>query len=791
MKISYNWLKDYLPLNEDPYQIGEKLSLTGLEVEEIIEKKLDIPNVVVGKVLSSEKHPNADKLSVCRVDVGDEELTIVCGAPNVAPGQTVPVAKVGALLPIGMKIRKSKIRGVESVGMICSEEELGLAEHSDGIWVLPDTLPIGVPLAQALQFETDYILDISVTPNRPDCLSHIGVAREVGAIIGKPIQKPEVQLSEMDQPAADYIKIRIDTPEGCPRYAARVIRNIRVGESPAWLVQRLEAVGMRSINNVVDVTNYVMMETGHPLHAFDYDLIRGGQIIVRESVEGEKFTTLDDKEHTLKAGTVLICDAERPVAIGGIMGGLNSEVNQNTVNILLESAYFKPESIQRSARYLDIHSEASQRFERGADPNGVLYALDRAAQLIAELAGGEVLKGAVDEYPRKIEPKRIPLKTEQINRLLGTNLSAKEMSEILERIELRVEDGEVVVPTFRPDLERVADLAEEVARLYGLDNIPAKEQTVIQYRIPRNELDFFADRLREILTGMGIQEVITNSMINREVWEKLTGKPIYPILNPISRDMDGMRNSLLPSLAQVIQHNRNRQIKDLRIFEINRTFHPGSSLNEQPKEVLRLAIAITGKRDGNVWYSTHQDVDVYDIKGIMEALLDKISLDNYRFIYYSDSVLESPALQIVAGNEELGMLGELNHEIASFYEIDDSVFVAELNVSNLLENRRTDKKYQPIPRFPYIDRDLALVVDQELEAGKLIELIRQKGGKLLSRVEIFDIYRGKQIPPDKKSVALRLIFQSPERTLKEEEVNRTMTKIIKAVEATFQAKLRE
>lgn len=791
MKISFNWLKDYLNLTEDPYQIGEKLSLTGLEVEEIIEKKLDIPNVVVGKVLSSEKHPNADKLSVCRVDVGDEELTVVCGAPNVAAGQTVPVAKVGAVLPIGMKIRKSKIRGVASEGMICSEEELGLAEHSDGIWVLPDSLPVGVPLAQALNFETDYILDISVTPNRPDCLSHIGVAREVGAIIGQKVRKPEIRLQEVDEPAANHIRIRIDTPEGCPRYAARVIRNIKVGPSPSWLVQRLEAVGMRSINNVVDVTNYVMMETGHPLHAFDYDLIQGKQIIVRESTEGEKFTTLDDKEHTLRAGTVLICDAERPVAIGGIMGGLNSEVSQSTVNILLESAYFKPESIQRSARYLEIHSEASQRFERGADPNGVLYALDRAAQLIAELAGGEVLKGAVDEYVRKIEPKRVPLKTEQINRLLGTRLSAEEMSEILERIDLKVEDGEVVVPTFRPDLERVADLAEEVARLYGLDNIPARQSTVINYRIPRNELDRFADELRDILTGMGIQEVITNSMINREVWEKLTGKPIYPILNPISRDMDGMRNSLIPSLAQVIRHNRNRQIKDLRIFEINRTFHPGKSLDEQPEEVLRLAIALTGKRDGDIWYSSHQNVDFYDIKGIAEALFHKISLDNYQLIYYSDSVLVTPALQAVTGNEEVGVIGELSHEITSFFEIEDNVYVAEFSVTKLLENRRTDKKYHPIPRFPYIDRDLALVVDQELEAGKLIELIRQKGGKLLSRVEIFDIYRGKQIPADKKSVALRLIFQSPERTLKEEEVNTAMNKILKAVQETFQAKLRE
>lgn len=791
MKISYNWLKDYLNLDEDPYQLGEKLSLTGLEVEEVIEKKMDFSNVVVGKVLSSGKHPNADKLSVCRVSVGDEELTIVCGAPNVAAGQTVPVARVGASLPIGLKIRKSKIRGVHSEGMICSEEELGLADHSDGIWVLPDELPLGVPLAQALNFETDYILDVAVTPNRPDCLSHIGVAREVGAIVGQHIHKPAIDLSEAGDPVSSQVSVRIDSPESCPRYSARLIRHIRVGESPAWLVRRLEAVGMRSINNIVDVTNYVMLETGQPLHAFDFDLIRGQRIIVRESREGETFTTLDDRERVLRAGTILICDAERPVAIGGIMGGINSEVSRNTAHILLESAYFKPESIQRSARYLGLSTEASQRFERGADPNGTRYALDRAAQLIAELAGGEVQSGVVDEYPEKIEPWRVPLDSKKINRLLGLNLSGEEMAEILGRIDLPVANGQVVVPTFRPDLKRVADLAEEVARLYGLDNIPAKEKWTIDYKIARNELDYFTDRLKDMLTGMGVQEVVTNSMVPREVWEKLTGQPIYPILNPISRDMDGLRNSLLPSLAQVIQHNQNRQIKDLRIFEVNRVFYHPGDLKQQPREELKIGIALSGKRDGNLWFSSRQDTDFYDIKGLLEALFNKISLDNWDFIYYSDTALEEDALQVKVGDEAIGIMGALSSHIRSHFEIESDVFVAEISVQTLFENRKLDKTYTPIPRFPFVERDLALVVDEDLEAGKLLQVITEKGGKLLARVEVFDIYRGKQVPEGKKSVALRLVFQSPKRTLKEEEINRIMNKIIKTVSHTFGAKLRD
>ena len=791
MKISYNWLKDYLDLTIDPHQLAERLSLTGLEVEEVIEKRLDFPEVVVGNVLISEKHPNADKLRICRVDVGDMELSIVCGAANVAEGQTVAVAKVGALLPNGLKIRKSKIRGEQSEGMICSEQELGLAERSEGIWVLPDNLPVGVPLAKALNFQTDYILDLAVTTNRPDCLSHIGVARKVGALIDQHIKKPVVRLSEINETAASQVKIRIDTPQGCPRYSARVIRNIKVGKSPSWLVRRLEAVGTRSINNVVDITNYILMETGHPLHAFDFDLIEGKQIVVRESVEGEKFITLDDKERELRTGTVLICDAEKPVAIGGIMGGLNSEVHRNTVNVLLESAYFQPESIQRSSRYLGLSTEASQRFERGADPNGTIFALDRAALLIAELCGGEIYKGIVDEYPAPVVSKKIPLQVEQINVLLGTALTLREMTELLQGIDLKVQDGIVLIPTFRPDLERVADLAEEVARLYGLDNIPARQNMTINYNVLRNEMDFFVDELKNILTGMGLQEVLTGSMVNKEVCEKLTGKPIYPILNPISRDMDGMRNSLIPSIAQVIQHNRNRQRKNIRLFEMNRVFIPKYKLQELPEEELRLCIALSGKREKELWYSSRQNTDYYDIKGIVENLLNKISLDNWNFIYYSDFVIEEGGLGVQVEKDVIGKLGRLKDTIANNFEIEDEVFIADISVRKLFKNRIIDKKYKAIPRFPGIERDLALIIDEELQADKLVEIIYKNGGNLLSRVDVVDLYRGKQISEGKKSIAFRLTFQSTERTLTENEVSSLLDKILKSLSKAFNAKLRD
>ena len=786
MKISYNWLKDYLDLNIDPYELADKLSLAGLEVEEVVENRLDFEHVVVGKVLSKEKHPDADKLSLCTVDVGNEQLFIVCGAPNVAAGQTVPVAKIGADLPIGLKIRKSKIRGQESMGMICSEAELGLSDKADGIWVLPDELSAGTPLHEGLNYETDYIYDIALTPNRPDCLSHIGVAREVGAIIGKKIKKIDPLFAEKAIPASDKISVTIQCPDTCPRYSARYIENIKIGPSPEWLARRVEKVGMRSINNVVDITNYVLMETGHPLHAFDYTFVKDGKIIVRESTDGEMFTTLDGKERKLKSKTVLICDAERAVALGGIMGGLNSEVNDNTTSILLESAYFVPESVQVNSRHLGLSTEASQRFERGADPNGTEYAINRATQLLVELCGGEVFKGIVDAYPTPVEPKQIELKTEQINNLIGTELSEAEMSGILDKIEIPVDKHMVIAPTFRPDLERVADVAEEVLRLYGLNNVASAKMTSIPYQLRMNEEDFFVDRLKNLLTGMGLQEVLTGSMVSKELWSKFTEAPLYPILNPISKDMDVLRNALIPSLAQVIQHNSHRQVKDLKIFEINKIFLPGQSLSELPNEIKKLSIAFYGTRDGNDWYSSKTSVDFYDIKGFVLTLLDKISLDCPNLIYYSDS----EKAEVVYDKKTIGWFGALDRKIASVYEIEEPVYVAELELGSLFDLQTTERSFKHIAKFPWVDRDIALVVNEDINAGEILDQIRRNGGKYLKDVGIFDVYKGKQVESGKRSIAFRLIFQSPDRTLSDDDVNPVFDKIISIVTKKFNAKLR-
>ncbi|RMF57399.1 MAG: phenylalanine--tRNA ligase subunit beta [Calditrichaeota bacterium] len=792
MKISYNWLKEYVELSLSPEKLAEALSLVGLEVEEVIEKRLDIPGIVVGKVLKTEKHPNADKLTLCTVTIGESsELHIICGAPNVAEGQTVPVAMVGSKLPNGMKIRKAKIRGVESEGMICSEEELGLSDHSEGIWVLPDGLELGKPLAQALEFETDYVFDIGVTPNRPDALSHIGVAREVAAIEGKPLQLPEPDFTELKESVENLVQVEILCPEGCPRYAARLIRNVKIGPSPTWMVRRLEAVGLRSINNVVDITNYVLMETGHPLHAFDFKYINGGKIIVRESKEGESFTTLDEKEHTLPEGTVLICDAERPVAIGGIMGGLNSEVTSTTTEVLLESAYFNPEFIRRSNRVLGIHSEAAQRFARGADPNGVLYAQARATQLLVELCEGEVYAGVVDNYPRKIYPVEIELEPERINTLIGVDLSVQKMSELLNKIGLKVQNGKVIVPTFRPDITQTADIAEEVARLYGYDNIPLPENTALPYQAWQNEFDDFIEEIKTILSDAGYQEVITNSMINSQQWEEWTGEKIYPILNPISRDMDGLRNTLIPSLLGVLQWNVNRQMREqLAVFEINTVFHHPGDIHQQPTELIQLGLAITGLREGDGWYSNRQLFDFYDIKGIVEYLADKIFLDNIQFIPYDGFAVEYQALEMKSGTESLGYLGKLKKSLQKKFDLENPVFVAEINLRKVFELVQRERRYREIPRYPRVERDLAIVVDRIVEVQQLLDEIREKGGEYLTSAYVFDIYTGEQIDKTKKSVAFRLFFQSTERTLTENEVNAFTDRILNSLEKKFGARLR-
>jgi phenylalanyl-tRNA synthetase beta chain len=792
MKVSYNWLKDYVDFDLTPEQMSEKLTMVGFEVEEIIETLPKFENIVVGKVKSCEKHPDADRLSLCEVELPTETFNVVCGAPNVKTGQNIPFAQIGVVLPNGLKIKKAKIRGVESFGMICSEEELGFVDKSDDIWELPQEWQIGEDVFNRISDIQDFIFDLAITPNRPDALSMIGIAREVAAFTNNDLKLPEINLVEEDESASNFIKIEIDNPEGCPRYAAKVIKNIEVNPSPKWMSDRLKKAGVRPINNIVDITNYILIETGQPLHAFDYKFIEDKEIIVRFSKSKEKFTTLDEKERELPNETVLICDGKKPVAIGGIMGGLNSEVSDSTQTVLLESAYFNPVHISRSSKKLGLSTEASQRFERGMNPNGATFAADRAAQLMCELAGGKILSGTVDNYPTKIESKKFAVRVERINKVLGTSLSETEMINILGSLEIDYKNGAVIIPTFRPDLEREVDIVEEIARCITFDNIPIKEKTNIFYENKINDKDSYLYFLKNQLAELELNEALTNSMIPKEIIvDENRDNYLVPIFNPISDDMNVMRPSLVPGLLKSVAYNLNRNQSNIRLFELGRVF---IRLNEQfeSQQPYNLCGVLCGSKNNSNWNESTSEIDYYDIKGLVESFLNKIFLDKVDFILYDSHIYfdQKVCLAIKKGEHTFGYFGKIKHDILETFDIEQDVYGFDFDADMLYESRNVNRQYIPFSKYPYVEKDLAFVVDKSVNSNEISKTIAKAGGSLVETVDVFDVFTGENLGTNKKSIAFRIKFQSNDRTLQDDEVNELFLKTIKKVESTFNAKLR-
>lgn len=804
MKVSLAWIKDYVSITLPVHELAHRLTMNGLNVEAIIERD-PFPGVVIGKVLEVQKHPNADKLSLTKVDSGKEILSIVCGAPNVKAGQLVPVATIGTVMPGNFEIKKAKIRGEESHGMICSKSELGFEkEKSPGIWELDMSKPhsLGQTFAGFMGIG-DTILDIDVTSNRPDCLSVLGIAREIAVIEDQPIKLPEIKFDESDASIDQLASVVVEDGEGCPRYTARVIRDVKVGPSPEWLVKRLDASGLRSINNIVDVTNYIMLECGQPLHAFDYDQLEGHAIIVRSSKEGDRFVTLDGKSHTLNHETVMIADAKRAIGIGGIMGGKNSEISDATVNVLLESAYFDPKRIRRSAKHLGIQSDASNRFGRGVDPEGTLTALNRAIQLFKETAGGEVAKGHIDVVKTKITSPHIRLTADAIKKSLGENIPASTIKNILEKLSCTVNEissgkFEITPPSFRRDLIESVDLIEEVARIYGYSNLPTSSGAYVHYDSTSDKDGKFIASVRETMKENGFYEVVTNSMVLAK--DQLAAAPraekeLVKLMNPIGEEMGVMRISMLPSLLEVVRTNLNRKNLDIRIFEIGRTYH---HINEPlPKEKIILAGCATGKRAPIHWSSKPEAFDFFDLKGILARFGRKFLLDNIQFNPYHDQeIFSANSLEILAKENDfsdtiLGRFGRLSKTLLRHFDIDTDVWAFELNFQKLQALTQSKLIYAPIPRFPSVKRDLALTLDRKIAAKELIEAIRKEAGEHLQLLDVFDVYTGNQIPSDKKSLAFSLIFQSHERTLTEEEVDTAIKRILQRTEKQFQASLRQ
>jgi phenylalanyl-tRNA synthetase beta chain len=803
MHIVQSWLKQYTDVRWSPEEIAERLTMTGLEFESVERPGARYDGFLVGEVLETQKHPKADRLTVCRVNVGKEVLQIVCGAPNVAAGQKVPVGLIGATVPKNQHdpagnpfvLSKVTLRGVESSGMICSSHELDLGKDSDGIMVLGAGAKVGRPLAEHFGLN-DVIYDIEITPNRPDWLSHLGFARELAVLTGKPVKVPAVRLKEGKEPIRKHLSVTVHDRVNCPRFAARMIRGVKIGPSPAWLQQWLTLAGLRPINNVVDITNFVMYECGHPMHAFDYALLEGGKIVVRQAGEGQKFTTLDGKEHEIPAASVMVCDAVKPVSVAGVMGGANSEIRPETVDVVLEAAYWNPSSIRKTAKALGISTDASQRFERGADPNGARYALDRAAALVLELAGGVLLKGAIDVYPKPVRPHTVDLRPARVNAVLGTALPAATMTKHLLSLGLKAVKKSpkkitFSVPTFRVDLDREIDLIEEVARVHGYNNIEDKTRTSVEFvqDLPKATP---GDRVRARVVAAGLKEVITNSMQD-EKRAAMGGTPPVRILNPQNQEMQMLRGSLLPGMLDVVARNIRNGEPDLRLFEIGHVF---SIAGEGAQELVpgyheeeRIAVVLTGLAGSRHWSIPPRQVDLFDIKGEASALVQAFALDKWRFISYSTANgLTGDALAIEIHGSYAGFLGTVRSEVLKFFGIEQDVAVAEITLVPF--GQRREQKYTPLPRFPKVRRDVAFELRQDMPAGDVAALIRESAGELLQSVDVFDVYQGAHLAAGMKSLAFTLELLSRERTLTEAEIEAVMQRVISRVQDACGATLR-
>lgn len=796
MNLPMSWIKDYVDLDCNVDTFCDEMTLSGSKVEGVEYKGKDITKVVVAKVLEIEKHPDADKLVVVKADIGkDEPIQIVTGATNLYVGAYVPAALDGATLAEGLKIKKSKLRGVESNGMFCSVEELGYTrsdypeapEH--GIYIFDKEYPLGSCVKEILQIDEE-VVEFEITSNRPDCFSITGLAREAAATFRKPFNMPKIQVVEEDKAMENMIDIEIKNYDICPRYTCRIIEDVKIEPSPQWLRHRLTSAGIRPINNIVDITNYVMLELGQPMHAYNYDKIEGKKLIVRNANKGEKLVTLDGIEREFDETVLVIQDENKLVDLAGIMGGENSMITEDTKTILLESANFNGTHIRLTAKKLGLRTDASSKYEKGLDPNLSILALDRACQLINMLNCGKVLKGHLDFYPNKRESHTVTYSNDRINKLLGTNLSEKEIIDLLSLVEIQ-SDGKVAkIPTFRPDLETEADIAEEVARFYGYNNIEATLSTGTPTVGKKTYKQSIIEKITNIMVSCGLSEALTYSFESPKVFDKLnidTNSKLrntITISNPLGEDFSIMRTSTLNGMLTSISTNYNRRNKEAHLFEIGKIYLPKElPLKELPEEKELLTIAMYG------------NVDFYDAKGVFENLFSQLGM--LQKVEYSP--LETLAHMHPGRtatitddkNEEIGYIGEIHPQIASNYEIDAKVYFGIVYVDKLIELANFDINYKPLPKFPTMQRDIAMLVKDEINVKEIEKIIKAKGGKLLESVKLFDVYKGEQIEKGYKSVAYSILFRSSEKTLTDEEVNAPMKKILKELEEKLQAQLRD
>jgi phenylalanyl-tRNA synthetase beta chain len=802
MKISLKWLKDYVDLKLAPKELAERLTMAGIEVK-AVNTIGGWENMVVGEVLAVNPHPNADRLKLATVSLSGQQFTVVCGAPNIAVGQKVPFAHVGAQLIDGhtsevVRLESAKIRGILSEGMVCSEKELGISDSHEGIMVLPSEAPIGMPLSEYLG---DAIFDLEVTPNRPDCLCVIGIAREVAALTGQEVRLPKSDYEEGEQSIDALVSVNIASPDLCPRYCASLITGVTISSSPVWLQQRLKSYGMRPINNVVDITNYVMLEHGQPLHAFDYHKLKGQKIIVRRAEKGEVMTTLDEVERALDEDVLVIADEEKPVAIAGIMGGLESEVTDETTAILLESANFARATIRRGARRFQLNSEASLRFEKGLSRELPLVALKRATRLFQELANGKVVKGVVDVYPGKMKPEGMLISTEEVKRLAGLDVGSDEIIRVLTSLGFECSQSviaseakqspqiSVTTPYWRSDISCAADLVEEVVRIIGYDKIPTTMLSATlpgQEPSPRLEL---REKIRGIMVSLGFQEVLTYSLTSLEKLQKLSlelGSEPLKVANPMTKEQEYLRPNLRAGLLATLANNQKVESGSIRLFEIGKVFLPRG--NELPQEKEMLCAVLSGAKSDLSWRGEKGELDFFDAKGVAENLLRGLRIIAEIKPGSDQNLSPAESAEMISDGDGIGVLGVLHPRVAQDFELSGTVCLIEIDLERLLTRPIGEKRYTPIYRFPAVSRDIALVMDEQTSYRQVESIIGSF--PLVTEVTLFDLYTGEQIPQGKKSFAIRIVYQSPDHTLTDEEVNQIQQDMLDRLNQELGATLR-
>ncbi len=792
MKITYNWLKEYVDFAWNWPELVERLTMAGLEFEGAEDLGARYQGVVIGRVDSCCPHENADRLTVCQVDIGTGVNTIVCGAPNVAAGQTVVVALPGTTLPSGLQIKKAKIRGVASEGMLCAEDELGLGDDHDGIVVINEAISVGTPFAAATGLG-DVVIDFEVTPNRPDCLSLLGIAREVHALTGNPLRFPNAQVPESGPATAEQVRIDIEAPDDCPRYVGRVVRGVEVGPSPEWLQRRLQAVGQRPINNIVDITNYVLLELGHPLHAFDLHALDQRRVIVRRARSGETLEMLDGTLCQLDEEMLVIADGTRPQALAGVMGGAHSQVSADTTDILLESAYFAPSRVRLARSQLGLFTEAATRFERGADWDAPVQAIDRAAHLIAKLTGGEVAPTPLDVYPRPGQRRQIPLCIERTNQLLATELDSAAIAQILARLGCRVESGQplmVTAPSFRPDLTRPADLIEEVGRIYGFDRIAGRQQASGPWITQRNPELTFRQVARQRLLGLGLDEVASNTIVESG-WLELVGaaSQVARLANPPTESQDALRTTLVPSLLDIARRNFNQRAAGVAIFELGKCFVAAAKKGARPAENWQLTALWAGRVSASPYQADAREADFFDLKGLLEALVGEGDL---RFAPADrPECRRGHAACISLGGEPLGWLGQAAADVCAAFDLEHQVYIFEISFTALVRHWQGQQhSFTALAKFPPIERDLAIVVRADTATAELIATMRDSASHLVESIEVFDLYQGDQIEAGHKSVAFAIRLRDRQQTLQDAQADAAIAAMLKSLQVRFSARLR-